>query len=302
MKHTQIIKFIQLFFQNRSGRPFDKLRANDFKNPLVVSLSNHFNGFLTLITSIFIIQMASLSLHAEQSYTAIFEQANSLYKQEKYQDALSNYKRIPERGAIVNYNMGNCAYKLKNYGLALLFWRRAESDWGFFGGSELLNNIKHLKSLLQQRMYELQTKPTDPQKTELFLQKIKSLKIIADFYIRSIPLAFFQVVFLLLWAIAFIFIGNMLRRKRKMLVMLLFTLIAIFGLILVSKYAFEIKQHGVVVSTEAKLLSGPGQNYQILSFVPEATEINIEKESDGFYKVKINGQIGWMSQSSIEKF
>jgi tetratricopeptide (TPR) repeat protein len=246
--------------------------------------------------------MASLSLHAEQSYTAIFEQANSLYKQEKYQDALSNYKRIPERGAIVNYNMGNCAYKLKNYGLALLFWRRAESDWGFFGGSELLNNIKHLKSLLQQRMYELQTKPTDPQKTELFLQKIKSLKIIADFYIRSIPLAFFQVVFLLLWAIAFIFIGNMLRRKRKMLVMLLFTLIAIFGLILVSKYAFEIKQHGVVVSTEAKLLSGPGQNYQILSFVPEATEINIEKESDGFYKVKINGQIGWMSQSSIEKF
>ena len=83
---------------------------------------------------------------------------------------------------------------------------------------------------------------------------------------------------------------------------MLFTTIAIFGLILIGKYNFEIKQHGVVISKDAKLLSGPGQNYQILSFVPEASEVNIEKEADGFYKIKFNSNIGWINRTFVEKF
>lgn len=237
-------------------------------------------------------------LHADQGAAAIFEQANKLYKQGFYQEALYAYNRIQQKNAVINYNIGNCEFKLQNYGKALLYWRRAEREWGFGAGIELLNNICYLKDQLN----GLHGKPESAEKSDPFFKKIKSLKTVFDFYIRSIPLLFFQLVFLILWILIFIFIPNWIRKKRKMLVAGLFTLIAIFGLILVMKYAFEIKQHGVVVSKQAKLLSGPGQNYQVLTVIPEATELNIEKESDGYYKIKLNGQIGWVERASVDRF
>ena len=59
------------------------------------------------------------------------------------------YKRIPHKSAVVNYNLGNCAYKLGQKGYALLYWRRAEHAWKFTGREELLENIFLLKGELQ---------------------------------------------------------------------------------------------------------------------------------------------------------
>ena len=243
--------------------------------------------------------VAAYSQEQEQSiYADYFQRANELYKKDKFEEALTLYKKIPNPGAIVSYDMGNCAYKQSNYGYALTYWRRAERSCGLLGGSELLNNIRLLKNKLR----ESKNCTKEKQKNEAFLQEIRNLKIYFDFFVHSIPLLFLQIVFLLLWILTFLFIRDLFKTKRKTLVLMLFTTIAISGLILVVKYNFEIKEHGVVVSKNANLLSGPGQNYQILSFMPEASEVVIEKAVDGYFKIKINGQNGWIDQSSVEKF
>jgi uncharacterized protein YraI len=94
---------------------------------------------------------------------------------------------------------------------------------------------------------------------------------------------------------------NLFRRRKKLLIGTLFTFIAISGLMLISKYNFEYRRSGIVIANDAKLLSGPSTNYQILGFIAQAKEVIIQKESSGFYKIKVNGQIGWISQSSVEE-
>jgi tetratricopeptide (TPR) repeat protein len=251
---------------------------------------------LTLCTLFFV------SVYAQEQekkiYVDFFEQANALYKQNKYEEALTIYKKISNAGAVVYYNMGNCAYKLNNYGYALAYWRRAERNWDLRRGFELLDNIK----LLKNKVSALKKESEEKHKNDVILQEVKNFKLTLDFLINSIPLILFQIVFLIAWIMSFIFIRNLFKAKRKAVIVMLFTTIAIFGLILVIKYNFEIKQHGVVVSKNASLLSGPGQNYQVLSFVNEASEVIIEKSVDDFFKVKIDGQTGWISQSSVEKF
>lgn len=231
-------------------------------------------------------------------YGDYFEKANELYKKDKFEEALTFYKKIPNSGPIVKYNMGNCAYKMSNYGYSLAYWRQAERNWGLLGGSELLSNIK----LLKNKLLEGPKSSEDKHKNEIFLQDMRNLKIYFDFFVHSTPLILFQAAFLLFWISTFLFIRNLFKTKRKRLVLLLFTIIAISGLILVVKYNFEIKEHGVIVSKNANLLSGPGNNYQVLRFVPEASEVIIEKAADGFFKIKVNGQNGWMDQASVEKF
>lgn len=251
-----------------------------------------------IISAIFMLLLLSVYLNAAQKqidYQSVFDKANSLYKEAQYESAMEFYKKIQDNSAVVNYNLGNCAYKLNKLGLAHLYWRRAEKYWGFSDRTELLNNIKMVKDKLREQKNGKKDK-----KTEAVFKSFKNLKIQIISFIRTVPLLFFQFVFLIFWIFLFVFIRKLFRLRKRLLAAMLFTFIAISGLMLVSKYNFECKQFGIVVAGNAKLLSGPGESYQVLSFVSEAKEVIIQKASNGFYKIKINGQIGWISQAFVE--
>lgn len=251
-----------------------------------------------IITTMFLSLFLSDCLKAEQeqvSYQVIFDKANSLYKDGQYEAAMEFYKKIQDKSAVVNYNLGNCAYKLNKLGFAHLYWRRAEKYWGVSDRTELLNNIKMVKDKLREQKNGKKDK-----KTEAVFKNLKNFKIQIISFIRATPLFFFQIVFLILWIFLFVFIRKLFKLRKRLLAAMLFTFIAISGLMLVSKYNFEYKQFGIVTTASARLLSGPGDNYQVLSFVTEAKEVVIQKSSNGFYKIKINGQIGWISQKVVE--
>lgn len=252
--------------------------------------------FITFI----LLSIPTQKLKAQQSseidYNTIFEKANTLYKNGNYEGAMELYKKIPNKSAAVNYNLGNCAYKLNKLGFAHLYWRRAEKNWGFLGRTELLNNMKLLKEQLKTRKNGEKNKNKDK-----ILIKAKDFKLHFSSFIRATPLYVFQFAFLFFWLFLFIFIRNLLKRKKKLLIGTLFTFIAISGLMLVSKYNFEYKQFGIITVNNAKLLSGPGDNFQVLSFIQEAKEVNIQKTSPGFYKIKIDRLIGWIKQEAVEK-
>ena len=251
-----------------------------------------------IITTIFLSLFLSDCLKSEQeqvSYQVIFDKANSLYKNGQYESAMKFYKKIQDKSAVVNYNLGNCSYKLNKLGFAHLYWRRAEKYWGVSDRTELLNNIKMVKDKLRAQKNGKRDK-----KTEIIFKNLKNLKIQIISFIRAMPLFFFQIVFLILWIFLFVFIRKLFKLRKRLLAAMLFTFIAVSGLMLVSKYNFECKRFGIVTTASAKLLSGPGDNYQVLSFVTEAKEVVIQKSSNGFYKIKINGQIGWISQTAVE--
>jgi len=226
-------------------------------------------------------------INCQPNYQEMFLRANMLYKNGDFEEAYELYKKIPSPSPEVNYNLGNCSYRLEKYGYALLYWRRAEKDWGFLNRSELQNNICLLKKKLDKNAEQ-----------KNFIVKLKN-HILS--LIKSTPLIILQILFLICWLFLFLYLRYLYKRNQKFLIILLFIITAILGTFLVVRYNLEKMSYGVVVSESAILLSGPSKNFQELGVLPQASEVTIQKSSDGFYKIKFNKLFGWTSKNNVEK-
>ncbi len=220
---------------------------------------------------------------------ALFLEANRLYKEKKFQDAMNRYLKIPQPSAVVNFNLGNCAYNLGRLGYALLYFRRAQREWGFFNRGELLSNIALIKDKLR---------PADEKVRFAFL---KAAKGSITSLLRAIPLGVLQLIFLLLWIFLFIYLKVLYKEKQKIIIVPLFFLVALFGVFLVIKYSLDSRRYAVVIRTEGKLLSGPDEKFQLLVMLPEGSEVVVTKASDGYVKIKRGSQIGWIRREFIKE-
>lgn len=226
-------------------------------------------------------------LKAQTNYQETILQANKLYKESSFEEAFNLYKKVPDPSPQINYNLGNCAYKLNKLGYALLYWKRAEKEWGLFNKSELLENIALLKKKLQ---------PQSNTPNSFFIIKSNVLGII-----KSVPIILIQLIFLIVWIFLFIYLRYLYKRKQKILITLLFLIIATLGGTLVIRYNLDHKTFGIITSKKASMFSGPNTNFQELGIIPEASEIEIQKASSGFYKIKFNKSLGWVNKKEVGK-
>ncbi len=68
------------------------------------------------------------SLLRAQSPETLFQQANGAYQNQQFNQAVNFYKQILSQGyesRAVYYNLGNCYYRLKQVGLAVLYYEKA---------------------------------------------------------------------------------------------------------------------------------------------------------------------------------
>lgn len=224
-----------------------------------------------------------------------FAQANELYKQGDFVKAYDLYLQIPNKSCAVYYNLGNCAYKMGKPGYALLYWRKAENDWGLFGRDELLKNIALVKkkALLDE---ESEQSIVHALKDVLISSKNSFISLI-----RAIPLFSLQLLVLLLWIFLFVYLRYLYRRKQRAIIIALFCFQALFAFSLAIKYNLQSFRHLVVIKPGAKLFSGPGDNFATLGHLSEAQELVMLKQTGTFYKVKVNSVIGWVDKNFVDK-
>ena len=246
--------------------------------------------------SIFFLVSSPVVAVAALSEQELFVKANELYKQGDFVQAYDLYQQIPNKSAQVYYNLGNCAFKRGKLGYALWHWRKAEKQWGIFGREELLNNINLVKNSLQKDKADVSDKGQD-----VVLSLIERMKSSSLAFMRAVPLLYLQLLFLLIWITLFLYLRYLYKKHQKFIIVFLFTLIAICGSMLAIKCGTKLRLYGVVVHEGAKLLSGPGETYQVLGFLAEGKEGFIYNESSGYYKVKMDSQIGWIKYGELEK-
>lgn len=251
---------------------------------------------------IFLFMVCSFGLSYGQKTVdsqTLFNQANELYKKGAYAEAYQHYLQIPDKTSSVHYNLGNCAFKLNKLGYALAHWRRAEKDWGLWGREELLKNIDLVKNQVSE------IKVTDDEQEQSFLHALldwaRATKNSFFSLIRALPLLYLQLFVLLFWIILFVSIRYLYKKGHKVIVSVLFFFLAISAIMLAFKYNFMHKERIIVIVPSAELSSGPGKNFTVLSHLPEAQEADILKESGGFFKIRVNGQLGWIEKNAVEK-
>jgi len=229
----------------------------------------------------------------------IYLQANEFYKNGNYDQACQLYKQIDNPSAQIYYNMGNCAYKLGNYGYALLYWKRAEKNWGLFNREDLTYNLR----LLERQLFEARNKGEDSDSAKLNELKFTAYLIKSQLYstAQSIPLLALQIIFLFLWILLFLYKRYLYKKQKKIIIVILFILLATSGAMIALKYSINLHEKAIVITKQATVFSGPDRTYQEIGIIPEATEVIVKKASGAFSKIKRKRMVGWVDSKTIEK-
>jgi len=246
---------------------------------------------------IFLFVMVSMVNAGALTDQELFVQANEFYKAGKCKEAQELYEKISDKSSRVYYNLGNCAYKQGKYGYALLNWRRAEADWGLFNRAELVRNIALVKKMVGGIESNAQ-QPEQQNPVQRLMLGLHGLKNATVSFIRSTPLLFLQILFLIVWFIIFAVSRFLYRKKQGMVILGLFFLLVSIGSALAVKYGLSMRQYGVILH-KSSLMSGPGEGYHALGEIAEAQEVVIQKQSADYCKVKVHGQIGWLKCKNV---
>jgi tetratricopeptide (TPR) repeat protein len=231
-----------------------------------------------------------------QSTHELFSAGNKSYQEGNIERAVQYYETILERGeesGALYYNLGNCYYRLTQYGLSRLNYERAKR---FIYSDESLNeNIAMLKlSLVDQ----IEAPP------KFILNEIWD-HFIALFSSKTIVwlTAGIYVVFLIVWAI-YLHLNRRMKRNKFQAVFYLGIFFLFFSVI-VTFYKINIDENqkfGVVLSSAVTVYAAPSELDTELFILHEGTKARILIAKQNWYEIQlIDGKKGWLKKNSMEK-
>ena len=239
------------------------------------------------------------SLHATKASEGILlEQATSAFEKKDYDHAYALYEKIENKSSFILYQLGVCANKQGKIGYALLFFRRAEKDWGLFNRTVLRQEIENIKQTVDANLGDKKPRASYIQAA---LMPLKALRDPLLEGAKSIPLIYLQLLVLFLWVLLFMYLRRLIKKRKKFLWVSLFILQFCAAAGLAFKYSLMHKNCLVVLKNNVPLYSGPGSDFAMLSHLQEAQEADILNSSDGYYKIRTAYAIGWVEQSNVEK-
>lgn len=234
------------------------------------------------------IMIATTASALEPQDSERFARASEEYKQMHYQDAYKLYHEISRPTPQVYFNMGNCAFKLNQYGRALWHWRQAEERWGIGGREDLYNNVR----LVQDKLGMKAAKKDQE-------NPLKKVGARAAGIIQAIPLLGLQLLFLFFWTLLFVFVRRLVKQKRPFLVAFLTSGMFVMGGLLLYRHIHAMHLRAIVIERQVTVYSGPSTTYQQVGVLTEGQEILIDKQLQDFLKIRTKGQFGWIARSAV---
>jgi tetratricopeptide (TPR) repeat protein len=224
---------------------------------------------------------------------SLFTSAGTEYDRADYRGAVEDYGAILNAGfesLEVYYNMGNALFKEGEVGRAIASYRRAlklnPRD------AETKTNLAFAKQFTIDRL--------EYPRVSFFASLFKG--ILSAFNAEEA----FLVWTALLWAALCLWGFHFLARSRTRALSTLGTVVVF--LLLISSiptgakiYSQETETRGVLVSPEAKIYSGPGEDFTLQFTGHEGLEFSIEERREAYYRITLdNGVKGWVKSDLAE--
>jgi len=209
------------------------------------------------------------------------------YKNGEYAKALEEYNECLDRGiqnAELYLNIGNCYYRMGDFGKSLLYYRRG---WFLDPSNEnILNNISLFKR-----------NESNPNPFISFFSRI----------IDRISLRVFSYLLVLSFSLLVIIIAIRLIQTIKLInfpvnpLLILVGLFFIFSLIGFSIWYGRVKSRWVVTTATTMAYSGPDEEFKELMRVDKAEEGSLVREDSGWWLVHFHsGEGGWIDSTTAE--
>lgn len=213
-----------------------------------------------------------------QNADADFEKANRLYAQKDFFAALNVYKQIENKNDSVWHNMGNCAFYLQKYPHAFVYWQRAIDDTSFFNK----RRIQKLQAMIPGCNAELSW--------------YNYLIGVCQNVISLFSLLTLQLLFLIVW---FLFCALCFAQGRSFSTYASFFIVILVFLMLVCKvkgdYIKGFAREGF------SLYIGPNVDYKKIADLEKINVVQIYECVDGWYKISVDNQVGWVEKKHIKR-
>lgn len=231
-----------------------------------------------------------------QEPDSLFNAANKLYQQEKYQEALEGYQQIEKQGmesAELYFNMGNIYYKTNQVAPSIYYYEKAlrlspnDKDIKFnleFANAMVLDNIEPLPKSLGQKF------------TDGII-----LRFTYETWAKiAVSLAFVFAVLFLLYHFSYSTSKKRVYFITSILTVIFVTLSLFFSF--KNKHYVDHKIEAIVFSGEAEVKSAPTNSSDVYFELHEGTKVLILESLDNWKKIKIaDGKMGWMNLSDLKE-
>ncbi|MFQ6091110.1 MAG: tetratricopeptide repeat protein [bacterium] len=233
---------------------------------------------------------------AETAATRLFNKANRLYEEGRYEEAIAEYEQIVDSGidnGYVYYNLGNAYFMNKQLGRAILSFERAKRLLP--RDEDVRANLEYAKLLTVDKIET--PKPGWIAQLIIGLHNLFSLVEVT---------VIVWVLYLILCTLAIVFIlsrGQMVRSFALHVGSVALALLILTGSSLFFKIrAAESAQLGVVISPRVDARSGPGDEYTKMFTIHEGTGVRIRQSREGWYLISVPGGMGgWVEESAVER-
>jgi tetratricopeptide (TPR) repeat protein len=231
----------------------------------------------------FLFLLIFITVQAQDS----LQQAADAYEQGDYVTAIALYESTLMNGegsGALYYNLGNAYYQYGNLGLAILNYCRA---------TQYLPREKDIVAQINQARSE---------RVDLTSEDSDWLNISANLSANILTLYEMSLIVFMIWLTFFILLTVSIKRNFwRIPAMAIGTILLMALLLLGSRFYVETQRpSAVVLSLEAQVWSGAGEDYLPLFTIYEAAEIRVlEKRGDWIKFALPDGRQGWMLEEHL---
>lgn len=243
----------------------------------------------------FLLLIAVANTLFAQSVDSLFVDANTLYKTEKFEEAIKQYEKIEAQKVVSSelyYNLGNAYYKLNKVGPSIYYYEKALKLDPL--NEDVKNNLVFAKRLALDNIEAL------PQTVFQKLNKNYLQKLSYNQW------AIVVVVFSLLASLLFLlyYFAYTSSRKRLFFVtsMMCFFLLIVSILITYNQYNFsKNNKEAIVFAEKTEVRNAPTLNSDKVFTLHEGTKVIVLDAVDNWNKIKLaDGKLGWIIASEIK--
>ncbi len=235
-------------------------------------------------------------LGTAQNVDSLFVQANELYRQENYTEALKAYEEIEamdQESWALYYNIGNIHYKMNRVAPAIFYYEKAlklrpdQPDIRFnleFANQMVLDNIEPLPRNLGQR----------------FMDAV-ILKLTYETWAKiAVGLAFLFALLFLMYHFSY-----STGKKRFYFITSIITVILVTTSVF---FAFRNQlyvknnREAIIFATEAEVMNAPTTASEAYFELHEGTKVTVLESLDNWKKIRIaDGKIGWIEEKDLKE-
>lgn len=242
----------------------------------------------------FLIILVSFSTFGQNEN--LFDQGKELYKNGKYQQAITAWMQILDKGehsAGLYFNLGNAQYKLNHIGPSVYYYEKAlqlsPND------ADIKNNLAFAENA--------RIDSIEPLPKTVFSKWYNSISGIFTFNGWAILAIAFSILFVGLFLFYYFAFSE--RRKRLLFVSSMFS-----GILLIASLTMAFFTHGdytknqsaIIFASEIEVKTEPSMGSSVAFTLHEGTKVQISAQDGNWYLITLeDGKDGWIPSTDLKQ-